>query len=340
MAEKISPRIAWVDFAKGLVMILVVLGHATVYDIDLNKFIYVFHMPFFFIMAGFLLNLNKWGGVYKNFSLKLFKRLLVPYYLANFLWYPFLVAKEACFGHLLKIIFYISPVNQFLGIFAGHPIFLPLGPLWFLPCLFVAEIIFIRLYNRLAGISTEIFVLAIALSACAGFFLRPLGYLPFGLNVALIAQIFLLAGILIRRHNIVEGITSKLCGGLTLLLVLAFQFNERVEMSFTTFGEPLLFYSGAVAGSLLVMKFSALMTDGRIFSLISDCGRQSMMILVLHPLIIELLFNVLVRNNFATLAEIYEMPIFIVLSTATGVLIPLFIAKKFGKLPVLKYFCA
>ena len=65
MAEKISPRIAWVDFAKGLVMILVVLGHATVYDIDLNKFIYVFHMPFFFIMAGFLLNLNKWGGCIK-----------------------------------------------------------------------------------------------------------------------------------------------------------------------------------------------------------------------------------------------------------------------------------
>ena len=43
-------------------MILVVLGHTTVYDSDSNKFIYAFHMPFFFVMSGFLLNVGKWGG--------------------------------------------------------------------------------------------------------------------------------------------------------------------------------------------------------------------------------------------------------------------------------------
>lgn len=37
MAEKNFTRIAWVDFAKGLAIILVVLGHAT--QGDLQKFI-------------------------------------------------------------------------------------------------------------------------------------------------------------------------------------------------------------------------------------------------------------------------------------------------------------
>lgn len=63
MAENLpAQRIKWVDFAKGFVIILMVLGHVIIYTSDLCKFIYVFHMPFFFVMAGFLLNLDKWGG--------------------------------------------------------------------------------------------------------------------------------------------------------------------------------------------------------------------------------------------------------------------------------------
>ena len=83
-------RIAWIDFAKGLVIILMVLGHVVNLGTALLKFIFVFHMPFFFIMAGYLLNLDKWGGAenFKPFANKLFKRLLVPYYLANILFFP------------------------------------------------------------------------------------------------------------------------------------------------------------------------------------------------------------------------------------------------------------
>ena len=62
MIEKISPRIEWVDFAKGVVIILVVLGHA-MEENDLKNFFSMFRMPFFFVIAGFLLNLDKWGGV-------------------------------------------------------------------------------------------------------------------------------------------------------------------------------------------------------------------------------------------------------------------------------------
>lgn len=276
---------------------------------------------------------------YKNFSSKLVKRLLLPYYLAQFLWYPFLVMKEHYFGHLLKIIFYSSPIEAFLGIFIGKPTMLPLGPLWFLPCLLIAEIIFIKIYNQFSKSSTEIFVMAVVISAYAGFVLSCFGYLLLGFNVALASQIFLLAGVLIRRYNFVEKMNLKIFSVVALLLIFSFQFNQRVEMSASIFGEPFWFYARGLTGTLIVMKLSALIKSGKIFSLINYCGRQSMLILVLHPLIIELLYNLLVRNNFATLAEVYHVPFFIFLSTALGVLIPLFIAKKFGKLPVIKYFC-
>ena len=104
---------------------------------------------------------------------------------------------------------------------------LPLGPLWFLPCLLIAEIIFVKLYNRFAKISVKKFVAAIIASACAGFILSRFGYLPLGLNVALVAQIFLLAGVLIRKYNFVERIDLKIYG-LLVLFILFGSFGGRV----------------------------------------------------------------------------------------------------------------
>ena len=339
-------RISWIDFAKGFVMILVVLGHALDEDYALYTCIYIFHMPFFFISAGYLLNLNKWGGSnnFKKFALKLFKRLLVPYYLANILFFPiwFIICYKleflTYFGYWDKATPFTAGLAIFIG--NGNGVRVLLAQLWFLPALFFAEIIFIKLWNRFAKNSAEIFVLTIVLVAYAGFLLSRFGYFPFGLNVALVSQIFLLAGILIRRYKIIDKMNLIIFGGISFILMFAFLFNRRAEISWAIFGEPLLFLAGGIAGSLIVMKLSVLMTDGKFFSLISDCGRQSMMILVLHLPIIELLLNVFVKNNFASPAEIYNTPICMFMLMTSGVLIPLFIAKKFGKLHVLKYFCS
>ena len=248
------------------------------------------------------------------------------------------MAKEEFFGHVLIIIFYKSPLESFLGIFFGKATMLPLSPLWFLPCLLLTEIIFIQIYNRLKNFP-KLFVATIFFVTCGGFVLSRLGYLLLGLNVAFVAQIFLLAGILIRRYSVVERLSPKICGGLTLILIAAFEFNEAVNMSGANYGEPILFYAGGLAGSLLLMKISALMSAGKIFSLISSCGRQSMMILVLHPLIIELLYNLLVRAANFPLEKIFSAPI-IFCAAFSGTLLPLWIAERFGKLPVLKKFCS
>lgn len=138
-------RISWIDFAKGFVMLTVIFGHAAVYNKE-NFFVisliavYEVHMPFFFIMAGYVLNFGKWGGVknYKAFSMKLFKRLLLPYYLAEILWYPIWLFAGHVMGHGAYIRNEtLSPINALLGIFVGNGNMLALVPLWFLPALFL-----------------------------------------------------------------------------------------------------------------------------------------------------------------------------------------------------------
>lgn len=50
-------RIEWIDTAKGIGIILVLLGHA---DFEpFSKIIYMFHIPLFFFISGFLFHFNE-----------------------------------------------------------------------------------------------------------------------------------------------------------------------------------------------------------------------------------------------------------------------------------------
>ena len=268
--------------------------------------------------------------------------MLLPYYLAELLFYPiwFVVCHEmGLLNYSLHKLAEINPFDAFTAIFIGNgnDSNLILGVLWFLPALLCAEIIFIKLFNRLKEFGTEIFTLGIVVAAYVGFNVNDL---PFGLDIALAAQIFLLAGIVIRKYNFIERISLRSCVVMTLILVFGAYFNERIDMNFRVYGNVLMFYAGGIIGTLLVMKISVLTTDGKISSLISDCGRQSMMILVLHPIIANVFYEAVAATTNFPPEEFFTEPTIICATTLLGVLIPLFIAEKFGKLPVLKYFCA
>ncbi len=49
-------RIEWVDIARGIGIILVILGHIGIGKV--GKFIYSFHIPLFFFLSGFLVFLE------------------------------------------------------------------------------------------------------------------------------------------------------------------------------------------------------------------------------------------------------------------------------------------
>ncbi|MFR0569059.1 acyltransferase family protein [Bifidobacterium apri] len=75
-----TKRIAQLDAIKGIAIILVVLGHciyvfakASSWMVALDEFIYIFHMPLFFAVSGYLFNPNV------NVAKKA-RRLLVPFF--------------------------------------------------------------------------------------------------------------------------------------------------------------------------------------------------------------------------------------------------------------------
>ena len=88
-------RIEWIDSVRGLLILLIVLGHVIggaevaghisgTFWMEANRIIYMFHVPAFFVLTGFL-----WKAVKKNerllsrfriFAARKFLRLMVPYF--------------------------------------------------------------------------------------------------------------------------------------------------------------------------------------------------------------------------------------------------------------------
>lgn len=118
-------RLPWIDWAKALGIFLVIYGHAPASG---HIFIYMFHMPFFFMLSGYL---YKRANI-KNEIKKSFKSLILPYFIYNVI---LLIITFILGNFKLHMIYDILLGNQ-EGI--GIKYF---NPLWFLISLFIMRIV-------------------------------------------------------------------------------------------------------------------------------------------------------------------------------------------------------
>ena len=284
-------RIHWIDFAKGIAIIFIVIGHDVIYIRDpspttiyLYNLIYEARMPFFFIMAGYLLNTVKWEGREKAFITKLFKRLLIPFYITEFAFYPIWLIVGHWMGHeAYNRNEALDPLYAFLGIFWGNGNHLTLVPLWFFISLFCAEIIYLLSHGVLKKIDEKIFYAAILILTVAGYLISRHFFLPFGLDVAMTAQLFLLVGALIKKYDLINRIDWKICSALIVVCLIICEWNGKISMNQRNYGHFfLLMYIGGVSGTLLQMKFADFCSRfrGIVTEFIEYCGKQSLIILV------------------------------------------------------------
>lgn len=83
-------RIVFLDVAKAICIILVVVGHyipdnAPGWYVALHDVIYTFHMPLFMFASGYVYIATRRGTDYGPFLLKKVRRLMVPYLSTSFI---------------------------------------------------------------------------------------------------------------------------------------------------------------------------------------------------------------------------------------------------------------
>lgn len=83
-------RLTYIDIARGICIILVVIGHlvppgSPEWYVTVHDIIYCFHMPLFMYVSGYVYRYFRKPIPYKRFLTKKIKRLMIPYFLVSIL---------------------------------------------------------------------------------------------------------------------------------------------------------------------------------------------------------------------------------------------------------------
>jgi polysaccharide biosynthesis protein PslL len=288
-----SKRIEYLDIAKGIGILLVVLGHNDfeVISLFVQRLIYSFHMPMFFFLSGYFINASI---PFWDFFKKRFHALLKPFLFTLFLIYFASVSFEKMgFNTAITRI-----VKSLYG--SGH--YLDWVQLWFLPHLFAVSLyafLFItlvsRLRNRWVKWGLLLATLAIAMPFLHAFYPFPLSILgkdyelwglPFSLDLVLATGFFFILGHEVRQVTSEKTFDNWLLlaatGGVLLLLNILFpyeiDFNIRLYESF------LVNTSEAVLGILFILALSRQidLRTTRLASFFKYLGNISLIILLFH----------------------------------------------------------
>jgi len=132
----------YIDFAKGIGILIVVLGHASLVGLPVHFFIYSFHMPLFFVITGMLTAVTKaYDRPFKSVFLSRLRTIMLPYLIFSVIYtlIDYLELKLAPTD--TKAFYFPLNIKDSLTLVGS-------GPLWFLPTLFISECIYIFLIRK------------------------------------------------------------------------------------------------------------------------------------------------------------------------------------------------
>lgn len=174
-------RIESLDILKGIGIILVVVGHMIGKQLYIRPWIYAFHMPLFFMLSGYCFNIAKHPQLLP-FAVSRVWTLLVPCVLYT----------------VVSLV--VSPEYICEGRYYELKILLP-GALWFLPILFMVEVLGYNVARFKGKVKIFIILLCVVLAACFRFWEFPLTYRLIQIPMCLL---FYLIGNSLRKYAIVE----------------------------------------------------------------------------------------------------------------------------------------
>lgn len=302
MTEKVV-RNRLVDVAKGLSILLVVLGHSHILDTDVNRAFSSFRIPFFFFLSGIFF---RYTGTLRSIFFSKSDSLLKPYFITLLI--------VACFNNFADGMFWHRLIEILYGV--GDTIKWPWSPLWFLPhlwLLFMSSYFLIRsnLYKKDSKYhNVPLFVFLLFAGNLItrtspnqdyftfGSYVEAYG-LPFSAEILPISLIFFLLGHTYRKK--VKSFTPSflifpLCFAIFVISHLYFDIyvdlNHRVYRNVLT---ALLVANCGIYFSLSISYFINRINP--IANIMAYIGSRSLFVLLFHGFFMTW-FNMKIGNQF------------------------------------------
>ena len=283
MTKALISRIGWIDTAKGIGLLCVILGHLSIPYLDM--WIYFFHMPLFFFLSGFVFSGRKYD--FATFLKKKVRSLVIPYFTLGsgiFLFFCIVYALEG------------RPAGEYLEMLRNFLVQEHYWTVWFLACLFLTELIAYGIHAAFP--EKPLAADAVSIALCGFGLLRyrlGWGSLPWNVDVALVAQFFFRAGF---RFKAVEPKLAAfdrlkwlprlvICGGLMIGNFILGYIGIRVggaflDMSVGIYGSEIFTFLSAFTGILGVILFARMVE----WKWLRWLGRNTMVIFGWHSRIV------------------------------------------------------
>jgi fucose 4-O-acetylase-like acetyltransferase len=288
-----SKRIEYIDIARGIGILLVVMGHNDFAAISpfAYKVIYSFHMPLFFFLSGYFINPTV---EFRTFFKKRFNSLLKPYFFTIFLIYFVSIS----FGR----IGFETALQRIIKSLYGAGYYIDWVQLWFLPHLFAVSLYAFLFYAVVSKIDSRpirwailLLTLWIASLFLQTFYPYPLSVfgreyelfgLPYSLDLVLLSGFFFILGSE-TRHITSEDLFSSpfflLITG-TAVIALNLIFPARIDFNTRLYESFVVNTVEAVAGILFILALSRQieLRTSRVASLFKYFGKISLILLIFH----------------------------------------------------------
>lgn len=264
------------DVMKGIGILAMVVGHSPIPTL-LYDFIFVWHIPLFFIVSGYFYKPKPvWTYVQKNG-----KQLIIPYVATSTVMILLCAIRQLTLG-------VGDTINMLIAALVGNgtvnnPTFseFSIGAIWFLLAIFwcrsLYNVLCVRIVNPLC-----LFGWILTLSIIATF-IGSMIYLPTDVLEGVGALLFFYIGHLARSYRLLEIKPNWLFYVVVMLLTILSIFSGSMSMVRCFYGYWPINYLAAIGMTFVVFQFSHGIFKN---SFLSWCGRMSIVILCVHIIII------------------------------------------------------
>lgn len=278
-------RVSFVDSLKGLGILSVILGHIAS---PFSSFIYLWHMPLFFMIGGFFINPDK---PTLDFIKNNARNIMFAYFIFGALGIYVEYLKDLVLGRwggvvelfgLLKGLFFYMDYWHLKNSYAFV--------LWFLPSLFFAKVFTFLLLKYI-----KILIIPyLSIIPCILFFDINL---PFVIDIGFVASVFTLGGYFLFRWTKTKDsyLSILILGGLSLFCYFIFNYDIFTYRNFTWINH--IFFT--ISFCVFLYFLSKKIKNPFIALCLNYLGRHSMFFYIFH-VYTNNIANALLKNMHIT----------------------------------------
>jgi len=301
-------NIMWVDIFKGILIILMVIGHTWS---PWTPYIYLFHMPAFIFISGYTANISKYRTM--DYIKKKVLVLLLPFFIINIIYILICKVLQVLnmyhyfyndqFNYVLKLNFLFKQASTVdLG-----------GATWFLIVLFFVEVIYKILYEILKKVKIDKYISFICLLIffISLYLIRKHNYLPYNLDLGLYGILYFEIGRIFRKYYIFEKEIDKKTMLIFSIIIIAFFgkfYHPKMNWPTRDFDSFFVNILTSICGIYLTYITANLCLKIKLFvKAFSEIGRKTFSILILQFFVFRVTFIIMFLFGIVDISYLKEL---------------------------------